>query len=119
VSEKCQPSTIFPQVEDSLMSGSLVEIRVRVEKELRQAFAQGCRAQGIAMSTALRGFMRSFIEQSQDGLESNLPADLDEQEIEAGLCAECGQLADDGEGYDGLCGSCADRLENAREAGRR
>lgn len=28
-----------------------------------------------------------------------------------GLCRECGGLANDGEGYDGLCGNCADRSE--------
>lgn len=24
----------------------------------------------------------------------------------------CGELTDDGEGYDGFCGNCADRLES-------
>jgi hypothetical protein len=28
-------------------------------------------------------------------------------------CRECGALSDDGEGYDGLCGNCADAVENA------
>ena len=26
-------------------------------------------------------------------------------------CRECGESADDGEGWDGLCGNCADREE--------
>jgi hypothetical protein len=30
---------------------------------------------------------------------------------EAGLC-NCGNTLDDGEGYDGMCGSCADRESN-------
>lgn len=28
-------------------------------------------------------------------------------------CRSCGEPSDDGEGYDGLCGNCADRVENA------
>lgn len=35
------------------------------------------------------------------------------EEKEAELCVQCGQPADNGEGYNGLCGSCADRLENS------
>lgn len=27
-------------------------------------------------------------------------------------CRSCGSSSDDGEGYDGLCGNCADRVEN-------
>lgn len=27
------------------------------------------------------------------------------------VCSECGAALDDGEGYDGKCGSCADRAE--------
>jgi hypothetical protein len=34
---------------------------------------------------------------------------------EADMCSECGQPADNGEGWDGLCGSCADRVENELE----
>jgi predicted dehydrogenase len=31
---------------------------------------------------------------------------------EAGICRECGEVnADNGEGFDGLCGSCADKTE--------
>ena len=28
-------------------------------------------------------------------------------------CRSCGASSDNGEGYDGLCGNCADRVENA------
>lgn len=31
-------------------------------------------------------------------------------------CSECGDACDDGEGWDGKCGNCADRDENAKEA---
>lgn len=34
--------------------------------------------------------------------------------MDAGVCTECGDTdADNGEGYDGRCGRCADRRENA------
>lgn len=38
---------------------------------------------------------------------------LDELEtyLELDVCPECGDTIDDGEGYDGLCGSCADKKE--------
>lgn len=36
-------------------------------------------------------------------------------ETDVESCDECDELLDDGEGYDGLCGTCADRAE---EAGR-
>lgn len=29
------------------------------------------------------------------------------------MCDKCGASTDDGEGYDGLCGNCADRAEAA------
>lgn len=31
------------------------------------------------------------------------------------FCTECGEPNDDGEGFDGLCGPCADRKEAAEE----
>jgi len=31
---------------------------------------------------------------------------------DAELCEQCGAPLDDGEGWDGLCGSCADMAEN-------
>lgn len=34
-------------------------------------------------------------------------------ETDADLCDECDEMLDDGEGYDGLCGSCADVAEAA------
>jgi antitoxin component of RelBE/YafQ-DinJ toxin-antitoxin module len=35
-------------------------LRIRVELELREAFAQACQAQGMVGSEVLRQFMRSF-----------------------------------------------------------
>jgi NMD protein affecting ribosome stability and mRNA decay len=37
---------------------------------------------------------------------------------EVDACSECGQPADNGEGWNGLCGSCADRMENELEDNR-
>lgn len=36
-----------------------------------------------------------------------------EDDIRENHCSECGASLDDGEGYDGLCGNCADRAEAA------
>lgn len=33
-------------------------------------------------------------------------------ETEPEMCDECGEVIDDGEGYDGKCGDCADAYEN-------
>ena len=37
--------------------------------------------------------------------------DRDDTEVEDEPCCECGESTSDGEGYDGLCGNCADRSE--------
>lgn len=42
-------------------------MRIRVEKELREAFVQACRAQDRAAADVLRDFMRSFTEKQQRG----------------------------------------------------
>lgn len=41
--------------------------------------------------------------------------DLDKDD--ADLCAECGASLEGGEGFNGLCGECADRAENEKEEG--
>jgi antitoxin component of RelBE/YafQ-DinJ toxin-antitoxin module len=35
-------------------------MRVRIERDLREAFVNACQAQGLAASEVLRDFMRSF-----------------------------------------------------------
>lgn len=114
------------------MSSKDAGVRVRVEKGLRDDFVKACRAQGLAASSVLRDFMLAYAERHQNGLQGNLFVSnkkkkdmahkrvinrLALEEREAELCVNCGQPADNGEGYDGLCGSCADRLENAKETG--
>jgi hypothetical protein len=38
--------------------------------------------------------------------------DRDEDEDEFNTCTECGEPNDDGEGWNGLCGNCADKAED-------
>jgi len=124
---------VYPCGIVTLMSSKDAGVRVRVEKDLREAFVEACRAQGLAASSVLRDFMHAYAERHQNGprfnpfLESKRRKEtahtqlinrLAKDEKDAELCANCGQQADNGEGYNGLCGSCADRLENARERGR-
>lgn len=45
-------------------------MRIRVEKELRDAFVQACRAQDRVAADVLRDFMRSFTEKQQQGQAS-------------------------------------------------
>lgn len=42
-------------------------MRIRVEKELRNAFVQACRAQDRAAADVLRDFMRTFTEKQLQG----------------------------------------------------
>jgi hypothetical protein len=45
-------------------------MRIRVGKELRDAFVQACRAQHPAAADVLRDFMRVFTEKQQQGQAS-------------------------------------------------
>jgi hypothetical protein len=42
-------------------------MRIRVEKELRDAFVQACRAQDRVAADVLRDFMRSYAEKQSQG----------------------------------------------------
>ncbi|MEW6120681.1 MAG: plasmid-related protein [Pseudomonadota bacterium] len=42
-------------------------MRIRVEKDLREAFVQACRAQNRPAADVLRDFMRAFTEKQQYG----------------------------------------------------
>lgn len=42
-------------------------LRIRVEKDLREAFVQACRAQHRHASDVLRDFMRAFTEKQLQG----------------------------------------------------
>jgi hypothetical protein len=49
------------------MSAKDVGVRIRVEKELREAFVQACRSQDRHASDVLRDFMRAFTEKQLQG----------------------------------------------------
>lgn len=50
-------------------------MRIRVEKELREAFVQACRAQDRVAADVLRDFMRAFTEKQLRG-QGSLFADI-------------------------------------------
>ena len=54
------------------MSAKDVGIRIRVEKELREAFQGACLAENRQASDVLREFMRLFADQHSGGLQSSL-----------------------------------------------
>lgn len=47
-------------------------LRIRVEKELRDAFAEACRAEDRHASDVLREFMRAYADQRQGGKQTSL-----------------------------------------------
>lgn len=54
------------------MSAKDVGIRIRVEKELRQAFQEACTAESRHVSDVLREFMQAYAERSGRGRQSSL-----------------------------------------------
>lgn len=54
------------------MSAKDVGIRIRVEKELREAFQGACLAESRQASDVLREFMRSFADKHSGGLQTSL-----------------------------------------------
>ena len=46
------------------MSKKDVGLRIRIDKELRQAFVEACRIQDVPASEVLREFMRQYAEQT-------------------------------------------------------
>ncbi len=55
-------------------------LRIRVERELREAFVAACQAQGLAASEVLRDFMRGYADkhaQGQAALFSHRPGPQD------------------------------------------
>ncbi|ARL03790.1 hypothetical protein BOC41_02695 [Burkholderia pseudomallei] len=57
------------------MSAKDVGVRIRVERELREAFQGACIAENRQASDVLREFMRSFAERYGDGKQISLFAD--------------------------------------------
>lgn len=56
----------------STMSSKDVGLRIRVEKELREAFQGACTAENRAASDVLREFMRSYADRYLDGRQASL-----------------------------------------------
>ncbi len=54
------------------MSSKDVGIRIRVERELREAFQGACSAESRQASDVLREFMRSFADKHSGGLQTSL-----------------------------------------------
>ncbi|WP_223851360.1 MULTISPECIES: plasmid-related protein [Cupriavidus] len=48
-------------------------MRIRVEKDLRDAFVQACRAHNRAAADVLRDYMRAFTERQQQGQADLFP----------------------------------------------
>lgn len=54
------------------MSAKDVGVRIRVEKELREAFQRACLAENRQASDVLREFMRAFADRYNGGLQASL-----------------------------------------------
>jgi hypothetical protein len=54
------------------MSAKDVGIRIRVEKELREAFQSACLAEERQVSDVLREFMRAYADQHHDGKQASV-----------------------------------------------
>jgi hypothetical protein len=54
------------------MSSKDVGIRIRVEKELREAFREACASENMLASDVLREFMRHFSFQHDSGKQASL-----------------------------------------------
>ena len=56
----------------NVMSSKDVGLRIRVEKELREAFQGACLAENRNASEVLREFMQAFADRHQGGLQADL-----------------------------------------------
>lgn len=54
------------------MTSKDVGLRIRVERELREAFQGACLAENRAASEVLREFMQMFVERHQNGLQPDM-----------------------------------------------
>jgi hypothetical protein len=54
------------------MSSKDVGIRIRVDKELREAFRGACMSENLLASDVLRDFMRSYANQHDSGKQASL-----------------------------------------------
>jgi hypothetical protein len=54
------------------MAGKSAGLRIRIEKDLREAFQAACLAENRVASDVLREFMRSFADRRCNGKQANL-----------------------------------------------
>ena len=54
------------------MAGKSAGLRIRIEKDLREAFQAACHAENRPASDVLREFMRSFADRRSNGKQANL-----------------------------------------------
>lgn len=54
-----------------------VGLRIRVDRDLREAFVEACRVQDQQASQVLRDFMRTFVDRSSGGSQLPLPLSKD------------------------------------------
>lgn len=62
------------------MSSKDVGVRVRIEKELREAFLSACRTQDRHASDVLREFMRSYADRHLDGKQASLFTEVERKD---------------------------------------
>lgn len=65
------------------MSSKDVGIRIRVDKELREAFRGACASENSLASEVLRDFMRSYADQHDSGKQASLFAGTTSREEKA------------------------------------
>lgn len=54
------------------ITGKDIGIRIRVEKELREAFQEACVAENRGASEMLRAFMQAFVDQGHCGWQPDM-----------------------------------------------
>ncbi len=59
-------------VESSVMTSKDVGVRIRVDRELREAFQGACAVENRNASDVLREFMQAFADRHQGGLQAAL-----------------------------------------------
>lgn len=65
-------TNVYPSDTLSMMPAKDSGIRIRVEKDLRQAFVQACRRQGLVASSVLRDFMQRYADRNWNEFQGNL-----------------------------------------------
>lgn len=98
---------------------SVAEVRAHIKSVCEQAGFPGVMAGVLDVVLDREDFTDQLAGITEEDVEKMYttivgPAiDEMQDDIRENHCSECGASLDDGEGYDGLCGNCADRAEAA------